>query len=218
MRFLKFPVVAVALALSALAGPEVHAASSASQAVEGPSQTVEDAAQGILKALEANRDAYRNNPAKMEQLVSTYLLPHLDTQTAARLVLGYHWRAATPEQRQRFIDAFYHSMLHTYGSALAEFTAGRMKVYPTNVDPGQTVAEVRTEIRRDNGDRVPVNYYMHLTAHGWQAYDVSIDGISYVKSYRDSFGSQIEQQGLDAVISSLEKGQAPGALGKGGKS
>lgn len=209
MRILSVPVMVVALVLWAHPGLQAQAATP-----EGPSETVQDAAQSILKALEADREAYRKSPAKMEQLVSQYLLPHLDTQTAARLVLGPHWRTATPEQRQRFIDAFYHSMLNTYGSALAEFTADRMKVFPTTVEPGDTRATVRTEIKRDNGDRVSVNYYMRLTPQGWQAYDVSIDGISYVKSYRDDFASQIDQQGLDAVISRLEKGEKPGALGK----
>jgi phospholipid transport system substrate-binding protein len=215
-------LVAATLALC-IAAPALHAQQAAgtpAPATEGPSQTVESAAQGILKALEGNRDAYRKDPAKMQQLVSQYLLPHLDTETAARLVLGAHWRTATPEQRQRFIDAFYHSMLSNYGSALAEFTADRMKVFPATAEPGKDRATVRTEIKRDNGDRVEVNYKMILTQKGWQAYDVSIDGISYVKSYQDDFGSQIDSQGLDAVISRLEKGEKPGSLSKsslGGK-
>lgn len=211
-------LVAAALALCAGVAPALpaQAASSAPAATESPSQTVEDAAQAILKALDADREAYRKDPAKMEQLVSQNLLPHLDTETAARLVLGPHWRTATPDQRQRFIDAFYHSMLANYGTALAEFTADRMKVFPSNVEPGATRATVRTEIKRDNGDRVAVNYYMRLTPKGWQAYDVSIDGISYVKSYRDDFASQIDSQGLDAVIARLRNGEKPGALGKSG--
>jgi phospholipid transport system substrate-binding protein len=215
-------LIAATFALSVVAAPALPApqAASAPAAAEGPSQTVEDVAQGILKALEGNRDVYRKDPAKMQQLVGQYLLPHLDTETAARLVLGSHWQTATPDQRQRFINAFYHSMLGNYGTALAEFTADRMKVFPSTPEPGKDRATVRSEIKRDNGDRIEVNYRMILTPKGWQAYDVSIDGISYVKSYHDDFGSQIDSQGLDAVISRLEKGEKPGALSKaslGGK-
>ena len=182
-------------------------------AVPAPSDVVEEAAQGILKALDADRDTYRKDAAKREALMSQYLLPHLETERAAQLVLGQHWRAATPDQRKRFINAFYHSTLSNYGTAVAEFTASRLKVYHDPVEPGKTRTTVRTEIKRDSGAPVAVNYQMELTDHGWQAYDVSVDGISYVKSYRDDFGAQIDAQGLDAVIARLEKGDKPAGVG-----
>ncbi len=181
---------------------------------ESPSDVVQQAAQNMLKALDADREGYRKEPAKIGQLVDKYLLPHFDTEFSARLVLGQHWRTATPEQRKRFIDAFYHSLLNNYGSALADFTADRLKVYPTQVDPNAQRATVRTEVKRNNGDRVSVNYYMRKTPDGWKAWDVVIDGISYVNSYRQDFGSQIDQQGLDAVINRLEKGEKPGEIAK----
>jgi len=59
-----------------------------------------------------------------------------------------------------------------------------------------------------------VNYYMRKTPQGWKAWDVVIDGISYVNSYRTDFSAQIEQQGIDAVIKRLEAGEKPGAIGK----
>ena len=73
---------------------------------------------------------------------------------------------------------------------------------------------MRTEVKRDNGDRVNVNYELHKTAEGWKAYDVNIDGISYVKSYREDFSSQIQQQGMDAVISRLQRGEKPADINK----
>jgi phospholipid transport system substrate-binding protein len=181
---------------------------------QGPTEVVQVAAQSMLHDLDKDRVAYRRDPAKVGQLVDKYLLPHFDTEYSARLVLGKYWRTATPEQRQRFIDAFYHSLLNNYGAALADFTADRLKIYPSNVDPAKPTATVRTEVKRDNGDRVAVNYYMHKTPQGWKAWDVVIDGISYVNSYRTDFGAQIEQQGIDAVIKRLESGEKPEAIGK----
>jgi phospholipid transport system substrate-binding protein len=168
----------------------------------------------MLTDLDKDRDAYRRDPAKLGQLVDKYLLPHFDTNFSAQLVLGRYWRSATPEQRQHFIDAFYHSLLTNYGSALVDFTADRLKIFPTKVDPESTRATVRTEVKRSNGDRVSVNYYLRKTPQGWKAWDVVIDGISYVNSYREDFGAQIEQQGIDAVIKRLESGERPEAIGK----
>jgi phospholipid transport system substrate-binding protein len=189
-------------------------ASTSSSAEQQPSDIVQSAAQGILKELDANRDAYRKDPSKIATLVDKYLLPHFDTEYAARLVLAQYWRTATPEQKKRFVDAFYHSLLQNYGSALTDFTADKLKVFPSKVDPGADHATVRTEIKRDNGDRIAVNYVLHKTPDGWKAYDVNIDGISYVKSYREDFGSQIAQQGIDSVIARLERGEKPSEISK----
>src|SRR5262249_25396021 len=73
----------------------------------GPTEVGQAAAQGMLNDLDKDRAAYKRDPAKVGQLVDKYLLPHWDTDYSARLVLGKFWRTATPEQRQRFIDAFY---------------------------------------------------------------------------------------------------------------
>jgi phospholipid transport system substrate-binding protein len=188
-------------------------------ATEGPSQVVQIAASDFLKALDANRQAYQRDPAKVQGLVDKYILPHVDTQFAAQLVLGRYWRAATPQQRQRFINAFYHSMLNNYGAALVDFTSNMLKVYPSRVNPGDQNATVRTEMMRSNGGPIPVNYYMHMTPEGWKAWDVVIDGVSYVLSYRQDFGSQIAQQGnvqqgIDDVINRLEHGERPAQIGK----
>jgi ABC-type transport system involved in resistance to organic solvents, auxiliary component len=137
-------------------------------------------------------------------LVENTLLPHFDTPYAAQLVLGQHWRNATAEQRKRFVDAFYKSLLYTYGDAMVDFTADRLKVYPTKVAPEDTRATVRTEVKRSNGTKVAVNYTMRKANGEWKAWDVVIDGISYVKSYREDYGAEVQQKGLDAVIARLE--------------
>jgi phospholipid transport system substrate-binding protein len=200
----------VAIHTTAAAAPASAAASQAT--AEQPSEVVQSAAQQTLQALDADREGYRKNPAKLQSLVDKYLLPHFDTQLAAQLVLGRYWRTATPAQRQAFINAFIHSMLSNYGTALLDFTANTLKVYPTRVPPDKTVATVRTEVTRTNGTRDSVNFYMHKTAQGWLAFDVVIDGISYVTSYRQDFQSQIAQQGIDAVIKRLEGGEKPNAI------
>jgi phospholipid transport system substrate-binding protein len=143
--------------------------------------------------------------------VDEILLPHFDTDYSARLVLGRHWRSATPEQRQRFIDAFYQSLLRNYGSALAEFTADRLKVLPFRGDLSKGQAIVRTEVRRSNGQMVPVNYTLRATPEGWKAWDVTIEGISYVRNFRNDVGTEVDQTGLPALIERLEKENQGGA-------
>ena len=170
----------------------------------GPQELVENSARKMLVELDANRAVYRKDPARLDNLVSTVLLPNFDTDYAARLVLGQHWRNASEEQRKRFVDAFYHSLLRNYGSALIDFTADRMTVLPFRGDANGPQATVRTEVKRSNGTKVPVNYTLRKTDSGWKAWDVTIEGISYVKSFKTDLGSEVEQKGLDEVIQRLE--------------
>lgn len=169
-----------------------------------PVKLIEMSANTMVAELEARRAEFRKDPAKLAALVDRVLLPNFDVDHAARLVLGRHWRNATPEQRQRFIGAFYGSLMNNYGDALIEFTGDRIKVLSSPVAADATSATVRTEVRRSNGQKVPVNYTLRKTDSGWKAWDVVIEGISYVKSFREDLGGEIDQKGLDAVIQRLE--------------
>jgi phospholipid transport system substrate-binding protein len=180
----------------------------------GPQELVQKVAQDTLRDLDANRAEYKKNPKRVRELVDKNMLPHFDTAYSAQLVLAKHWRTATPEQRKRFVEAFYQSLLQNYGEALLEFTPDRLRILPYQGKPDDSVVTVRSEVRRDNGTRVPVNYSLRKTPQGWKAYDVTIEGVSYVKSFRTDFASEIQQKGLDAVIQRLESQVASGTVAK----
>lgn len=204
----------LAIAIAALLLPvTLIAVARAAESVPGPApqELIEKTARGLLEALDADREKAKQDPARVRALVDELLLPHFDTDYSARLVLGKHWRAATPEQRRRFVDAFYKSLLRNYGSALAEFTADRLTVLPFRGDLATGQAVVRTEVKRSNGARVPVNYTLHSTPQGWKAWDVTIEGISYVRNFRNDVGAEVEQAGLESVIKRLESENASGA-------
>jgi phospholipid transport system substrate-binding protein len=202
MRSLILTLVAAA---STLGGPAVHA-QAAPPPVPGPSpqQLVEQVSTDLLKAIDADRAALAKDPAKLRAMVDRILLPNFDAEYSARLVLGKHWRTATPDQRKRFIDAFINSMMRQYGTALLDFTSNRMTMLPFRGDAAATSATVRTEIKRDDGTPVPVNYSLRATPQGWKAWDVTIEGVSYVKNFRTDFSAEIDAKGLDAVIQRLE--------------
>src|SRR6202167_3520696 len=207
-----------AVGTAALADTPAPSAAAAPSATQSPDQLVENSAKRMLTMLDADREGYRKDPAKLDALVGNVLLPNFDTDYAARLVLGQTWRTATPDQRKRFVDAFYHSLLHNYGAALVDFTADRFNILPFKGDPADSMATVRTEVKRANGDKVPVDFSLRKTDSGWKAWDVVIEGISYVKSFRTDFGSEIQQKGLDEVITRLEQDGTVRANGVAGGS
>ena len=195
---------AAALSVQAQAPAPVANASSL-----GPQELIEASAKKMLQELDANRPMYAKDPAKLDALVANVLLPNFDSEYSARLVLGQNWRTANEDQRKRFVDAFYHSLLRNYGAALIDFTADRFVVLPYKGDPSATTATVHTQVKRAGGDKVPVDFTLRKTDAGWKAWDVVIEGISYVKSFRTDFGAEIQQKGLDEVIGRLERGEKP---------
>jgi len=176
-----------------------------------PDQVVRSVAGDLLADLNKSRDQYRKDPVQLHKLIDKYFLTNFDTEYAARRVLAKHWREASAEQRKQFIDAFYQSLVNNYGEAILDFTADRLNILPYKGDPNDTSATVRSEIRRNNGTTVPVNYTLHKTDAGWKAWDVVIEGVSYVKSFQTDFGSEIDQKGLDAVIKRLQEQVKSGA-------
>lgn len=173
-----------------------------------PEKLVRTASDAMLKDIDANRAAYRKDKTRLYKLVDDVLLPNFDVNFAAQQVLGKHWRDASQTQRDRFVKAFYKSLLESYGDALVDFTGDRIKFLPYQGDPAAARATVRTEIRRDGGSTVKVNYSLRKTESGWKAWDVVIEGISYVKSFQEDFGPEVEQKGLDALIQRLESGES----------
>ena len=194
------------LALIAAAAPALAADAPAAKPVPGPSpqQLIEQVSQSLLRDLDANRAVYSSDPVKLRGLVDKYLLPNFDTEFAARRVLGKHWTTATPEQRKRFIDAFVGSLMGDYGDAILEFTADRLKLLPFRGDPAATSATVRSLVKRDDGTEVPVTSTLRATPQGWKAWDVTIEGISYVKNFQNDFAAEINDKGLDHLIERLE--------------
>ena len=200
-----------ALALAALTLSASVSAQAKTVDNSDPTKLIETSANIMTSELDARRAEFRKDPAKLRALVERTLLPNFDVDHSARLVLGKHWRTATPAQRQRFIDAFYGSLMTNYGDAMLEFTGDRIRVLPSTVAPDATSAVVRTEVKRSNGQKIPVNYSLRKTEQGWKAWDVVIEGISYVKSFREDFGAEIDQKGFDAVIQRLESQNRSGA-------
>ena len=205
-----------AVAATPAAAPAAAAPAPAIDA-SGPSQLIESSAKVLLTGIEKGRAEFRKDPTGLYALVEQNLLPNFDTPYAAQQVLGMNWRSATPDQRKRFVDAFYKSLLYTYGDQMIDFSADRLRVLPTKVDAADTRATVRTFIKRSNGTELAVDYSMRKVNGAWKAWDVVIDNISYVLSYRQDYGSAVEQKGLETVIKELEARAANARAGKGAK-
>lgn len=177
----------------------------AAQAEETAHQVVEQTVTSISKQLDGRRDELTANKKELYALIDRELLPKFDTDYAGRLVLGKAWRNASPEQRKRFVEVFYNFLLRSYSSAVLKFDQDDIRIFPPRAPPKDGRTVVQTEMRMPDGTAVPVSYAMHSTPGGWKAYDVRIEGVSYVQNYRNQFNAEVTAKGLDALIGRLEK-------------
>jgi phospholipid transport system substrate-binding protein len=170
-----------------------------------PAQVVQTIADQLATAIEGHRDELKKNQEKLINIIDEVFLPHFDLDYASILVLGQHAREATPEQRQRFAKAFYNSITHRYAEGLLNYTRGRVKVLPFNGDLNDKRTVVRTQVVLDDGKLVSIDYAFRKSRSGdWKAYDVIIEGISYVTNYRNQVDAEIRKVGIDKLITNLE--------------
>jgi phospholipid transport system substrate-binding protein len=172
-------------------------------------QTPDKVVQGIVddlgRTMETRRAELQSNREALLKVIDGIVLPHFDIDYASILVLGQNARSATPEQRARFAKAMYNSITHRYAEGLLKYTEGRVRVLPLQGELNDKRTLVRTQVVLDDGKVVPVDYAFRKTSDGtWKAYDVIIEGISYVTNYRNQVAAEIAKSSLDALTTRLE--------------
>jgi len=203
MRHLAF-AIAVAFG-GALAAPAFAQQATPQAAQQTPVQVVQQIAHQLDSAVAGHKAELQSNREKTIGIVNQVFLPHFDVDYAAILVLGQHAREASPEQRAQFAKAFYNSITHRYAEGLLDYTAGAVKVLPFAGDLNVKRSVVRTQVATGDGKTVSVDFAFRKTASGeWKAYDVVIEGISYITNYRNQVDAEIRKVGLDQLIKNLQ--------------
>ena len=170
-----------------------------------PNQVVQNLVDDLAKTMEARRDELQKNRDALLKTIDGIVLPHFDIDYASLLVLGQNARTATPEQRARFAKAMYNSITHRYAEGLLKYTEGRVRVLPFQGELNEKRTLVRTQVVLDDGKVVPVDYAFRKSSNGdWKAYDVIIEGISYVTNYRNQVAAEISKSSIDALTTRLE--------------
>jgi len=147
--------------------------------------------------------------AQVNQFVNGVINPHTDFDKIAPLVLGKHWKTATPVEQDRFTHEFQTLLIRTYSRAFVEYSDWTIRYLPLEMPNGATKVIVKTEVLQPGQKPVDVNYRMYLIKGEWKVYDIMIDGVSLVTNYRSTFNEDIQRKGsLSAVIDALAKRNA----------
>ncbi|MEK6550007.1 MAG: ABC transporter substrate-binding protein [Pseudomonadota bacterium] len=176
-------------------------------AAPAPDQMVRETTDHILSLIRKNRALYQNDQRKLYAMVDQHVLPHFDFRKMSALVLGSNWREADGAQRDRFTSEFRQLLVRTYATALLKYNDEKVVMLPYRAAlPDDRTVTVKTEVRRAGQAPIPINYDFYLNRDGqWKVYDVSIEGVSIVTSYTNTYAERIRRDGLEKLIASLSQ-------------
>ncbi len=187
--------IAIALAMLVLMTPL------RAESIESPTDMLKRTSDDVIKVLKEKRVMLEKEPDMVYDIVDKYILPHLDDVSMAKLALGKNWRTASNDQKIAFVDEFRSLLVRTYSKSLQEFSDQTINFFPADIDDDK--ATVKSEVVQNGGPTIPVSYRMRVKDNDWKVYDIVIDGVSLVTSYRGTFAQEVRKGGMDGLLQLL---------------
>ena len=180
-----------------------------------PDQLVQKLTEEVLAAIKSDKQLAAGDKQKALKLAEEKVLPYIDFEEATRLAVGRAWSQATPEQRKKLVEEFRNMLVRTYSNAIESYQGQTLKVMPSRVGKGdgKDEATVRAQFVRAGGKPLPIEFQMRNDGKSWKVYDIAVEGISLVLTYRSEFDAVVKQEGVDGLIKRLTQKNNPAKLG-----
>jgi len=173
------------------------------ESIEPPEVLLERTSAQVIKILRDDYEMLQKEPDRIYKIVDDYILPHLDDVTMAKLALGKNWRIATNDQKREFVESFRNLLVRTYSKSLLEFKDQEIKFFPADLTHDANKTQVKAEVIQPGGPSIPMAYRVRVTGNTWKVYDIKIDGVSLVTSYRGTFTQEVRKSGIDGLLKYL---------------
>jgi phospholipid transport system substrate-binding protein len=201
-------VIASALLAAAPAAVFAQSAATATATAASPSQMVLDNSQRVLTTLEQRRGEFTRNRSALRNFVSSEFSKMFDRDYAARQVLGRHGRGAADADVKLFADALADNLMQRYGSSLLDYnTKLRVRIKSESALPRGLGVKVASELQRSGGEPIPVDYLMRKSGGTWKVFDVMVEGVSFVQTFRQQFDNELTHKSIKQVAADLRNGQ-----------
>jgi phospholipid transport system substrate-binding protein len=168
-----------------------------------PDALVKSITQDVIGILKQSKDAQAADPRRIANVIETRVLPHFELTRMTQLAMGRSWRMATPEQQKTLTAEFMTLLVRTYSTALATYRDQVIDVKPLRAAPNATEVTVKSDVKRSGAQAIAIDYDLGKTPAGWKVFDVKVGGVSLVTTYRETFASEIRENGIDGLIKSL---------------
>lgn len=198
MRVLKYIVLAVCFAFAS----SIFAQSS-------PVPMLEQAANKIIDTLKENKSSLQSNPEIVFKAVEQHLLPKVDVEGMSRSVLGRQaWNKASPDERVQFSKAFTRLVIRTYATPLAKYSDETVQFLPLRGTLSGRFVRVNSVIVRSEGQNIPLSYSLVSKDGQWKIYDMSVEGVSLLQSFRSQFAQALQSSTISDVVKKMQQSPA----------
>ena len=174
----------------------------------GPEELVRKVTADVLDTVKSDKQLQAGDRRKVLLLAEQKILPLVDFREATQLAVGKIWHTATPQQQERLVNEFRSMLVRIYSNAIDVYRGQTLKVLPVRLAPNATETVVRNQYIREGRPPVAVEYAMKKGPDGWKIYDISIEGVSLVLTYRAEFEQVSRVSGVDGLIKRLTEKNA----------
>ena len=178
-----------------------------------PEQIVEETSATVLTAINEQNAELREDPTLINALINDTVIPTIDLDSMGKLILGKYWKKASEEQRTQFVSEFKDMLIRTYAKSLVDYGHAKITVLPNRDKEQGKYYTVQSELDIGSGKTpLQVAYIFRKNKQDeWKVFDLAVDGLSLVKNFRTSFGQEIKETSLDALIERLANTNKTGA-------
>jgi phospholipid transport system substrate-binding protein len=178
--------------------------STATAEIRLPEVIIEQTSTQLLDIINQESDRIREDVKFVDSIVNEIIVPIIDLQSMAKLILGKHWKTASEQQRTDFIDEFKNMLIRTYAKSVADFGHAKINIIPNAEGQKGKFYRVKTQVTLSGSPPLNVDYvFRQQKDKQWKAFDLVVDGLSMIKNFRSSFSQEIEETSLDALINRM---------------
>lgn len=160
----------------------------------------------VMTAIKADKSIQAGNMTKLNALVDSKVMPHVNFRRMTASAVGPGWLKSTPEQQKQLQEEFKTLLLRIYSGALAQINDQTISIKPLRASPEDTEVVVRTEVR-GKGEPIQLDYRLEKTpgqGSGWRIYNLNVMGVWLMETYRSQFAQEINAKGVDGLIETLK--------------
>ena len=162
-------------------------------------RVVETGIEEVTGVFAKHRDTYPQQPELLYQALSDALEPYVDFRyISARVMGGRYFRAASPEQRTRFAEAFQTTLVETFGKGLINFDYREFDLqYRETANRHEDQDTVELEVVADVGERYPLVFTLRKNDGEWQIINLIINGVNLGLTFNSQFDRAMREHGRD---------------------
>jgi phospholipid transport system substrate-binding protein len=182
--------VAILISLAPIAGAEDE-------------ETAQDFLQTNLDAVFAVLEKSDLGIQAKQKEIEAIVTPMFDFPLMAKLSLGKkHWTGLTLENKDRFTELFVKRLRQSYLDKLTAYTDEKV-IYGSAVEVNKKV-HISTDLV-SKGNKISMLYKLYASKSAWRIYDIEIEGVSLIRSYRSQFNEILKNGTFEDLIAKMEK-------------